>query len=324
MRGLSFEEVFALLAAVQLSGANLVQLQQWLACIAHPAECIALIEAAAAGRPCPHCGGARKHRCGQASGLQRFRCLACRRSHNALTGTPLARLRKKECWLSYLQCVLESRTVRDAARVVGVDPTTSFRWRHRFVPGAMRERPTTLNAVVEADETYLLESRKGSRKLTRPARKRGGVAKRRGINGEHDCLLVARDRSGQTLDFHTGRGAVTAAQLRHCLEPVLPADALLISDGALAYRRFAADAGITHEWVNVKGGERARGAIHVQNVNGWHSRFKSWLVRFRGVASPYLIHYSGWQRLLDARRLTTPAHLLCAAARRRKTVELPN
>ncbi len=56
-------------------------------------------------------------------------------------------------------------------------------------------------------------------------------------------------------------------------------------------------------------GIRARGAIHIQNV-------KSWLVRFRGVASRYLINYSGWQRLLDARRLTMPAHLLCAAAQR--------
>jgi transposase-like protein len=314
MRGLSFEEVFALLAAVQLSSADLSRLREWLAGIAHAAECIALIEGAAAGRPCPHCGCARKHRCGHASGLQRFRCLGCRRSHNALTGTPLARLRKKECWLSYLQCVLESRTVRDAARRVGVHRTTSFRWRHRFVPGAMRERPAMLSAIVEADETYRLESQKGSRSLTRPARKRGGVAQRRGINRQHDCLLVARDRSGQTLDFHTGRGQVTAAQLRTCLEPVLPADGLLISDGALAYRRFAADAGITHQWVNVKAGERVRGAIHVQNVNGWHSRFKSWLLRFRGIASRYLIHYSGWQRLLDARRLTTPAHLLCAAA----------
>jgi transposase-like protein len=283
MRGLSFEEVFALLAAVQLSSADLARLREWLAGIAHPAECIALIEGTAAGRPCPHCGCARKHRCGHASGLQRFRCLSCRRSHNALTGTPLARLRKKECWLSYLQCVLESRTVRDAARRVGVHRTTSFRWRHRFVPGAMRERPAMLSAIVEADETYRLESQKGSRSLTRPARKRGGMAQRRGINKQHDCLLVARDRNGQTLDFHTGRGQVTAAQLRTCLEPVLPADGLLISDGALAYRRFAADAGITHAWVNVTAGERVRGAIHVQNVNGWHSRFKSWLLRFRGL-----------------------------------------
>jgi hypothetical protein len=81
----------------------------------------------------------------------------------------------------------------------------------------------------------------------------------------------------------------------------------------MAYRHFAEQAGITHEAVNVQAGIRARGAIHIQNVNSWHSRFKAWLVRFRGVASRYLINYSGWQRLLDARRLTTPAHLLTVA-----------
>jgi transposase-like protein len=314
MRSQTFDELIATLSAVRLSAADLGRLREWIAGIADPAECIALIEQAARGRPCPRCGGARVHRCGQASGLQRFRCLRCGRSYNALTGTPLARLRKKECWLPYLQCVLESRTVREAARVVGVHRTTSFRWRHRFVPGAMRDRPTTLSAIVEADETYRLESQKGSRNLTRRPRKRGGVARRRGINKEHDCLLVARDRGGKTLDFHTGRGQVTAEQLHTCLKPVLPADVLLISDGARAYHRFAAQAGIMHEAVNVKAGVRARGAIHIQNVNAWHSRFKSWLVRFRGVASRYLIHYSGWQRMLDDRRLTTPAHLLCAAA----------
>jgi hypothetical protein len=107
---------------------------------------------------------------------------------------------------------------------------------------------------------------------------------------------------------------VTVAQLEKCLKPVLAADVLLISDSALSYRHFAQQAGVMHETVNVKAGVCARGAIHLQNVNAWHSRFKSWLVRFRGVASRYLINYSGWQRVLDARCLTTPAHLLCAAA----------
>jgi hypothetical protein len=107
-------------------------------------------------------------------------------------------------------------------------------------------------------------TRRCSRNLTRRPRKRGGVAKRRGIDREHDCLLVARDRTGKTLDFHTGRGQVTAAQLHECLKPVLPADVLLIGDGAVAYRRFAGDAGITLEAVNVQAGIRARGAIHLQ------------------------------------------------------------
>ena len=310
-----FDELLALLSAVQLSSAELARLREWIAGIHDPAECLALIEASAAGRPCPHCHCARRHRCGNVTGLQRFRCLGCRKTYNALTGTPLARLRKRERWLPYLQCMLESRTVRDAARVVGVHRTTSFRWRHRFAPGAARARPKTLCAIVEADETYRLESQKGSRNLTRPPRKRGGVARQRGINREHDCLLVARDRTGSTLDFHTGRGPVTTAQLHACLRSALAADVMLISDSAAAYARFAADAYITHEAVNVQAGRRARGAIHIQNVNAWHSRFKSWLARFKGVASRYLVNYSGWLRLLDARELQTPAQWLCAAVR---------
>lgn len=310
-----FDELFALLSTIPLSGTDLARLREWIANIRTPAECLALIEAAAAGRPCPHCGGARVHRCGAASCLQRYRCLGCRCTFNALTGTPLARLRKRERWLQYLQCMLESRTVRDAAQVVGVHRTTSFRWRHRFGPAAARARPNQLSAIVEADETYRLESQKGSRTMTRQPRRRGGVARRRGINREHDCLLVARDRNGKTLDFHTGLGPVSAPQLYACLAPVLPRDVLLISDSAAAYARFASAAGITHEAVNVRARQRARGAIHIQNVNGWHSRFKGWLARFKGVASRYLAHYSGWQRVLDARELQTPAQWLCAAIR---------
>ena len=90
MRSLTFDELFALLSAISLSTADLARLREWLAGITDPAECIALIEQAARGRPCPHCHCPRSHRCGQASGLQRFRCLGCRRSYNALTGTPLA------------------------------------------------------------------------------------------------------------------------------------------------------------------------------------------------------------------------------------------
>src|SRR5690349_19961911 len=43
---------------------------------------------------CPHCGGWRLQRLGGASGLPRYRCSHSQLTFNALTGTPLARLRK--------------------------------------------------------------------------------------------------------------------------------------------------------------------------------------------------------------------------------------
>ncbi len=91
---------------------------------------------------------------GQADGLRRFRCKDCRRSFNALTGTPLARLRKKECWLDFGQSLSEGETVAASAERCGVAVSTAFRWRHRFLRAA--KNPTRLlSGIIEVDETYI-------------------------------------------------------------------------------------------------------------------------------------------------------------------------
>ena len=156
--------------------------------------------------------------------MQRYRCRACPRTFNDLTGTPLARLRLRGKWLAYLaylNALRASRPVRAAADEVQVHRNTAFRWRHRFLDRVKHDLPEQLNGIAEADEMFILESQKGSRTLDRPARKRGGSAKRRGISRELDCILVARDRSGQTLDAVTGRGALSKAQLKRHLLPYL-------------------------------------------------------------------------------------------------------
>jgi IS1 family transposase len=152
---------------------------------------------------------------------------------------------------------------------------------------------------MEADETYFLESCKGSRKLGRPARRRGGKAGKSGLSNEQVCVLVARDRAGQTLDWVMGRGQMTKAELAGALQPVLAKDVLLVSDGNPTYRGFAQDAHLAHEAVNLSAGVRVNGAIHVQNVNAYHGRLKQWLQRFHGVATGYLDNYLGWFRALD-------------------------
>jgi transposase-like protein len=274
----------------------------------------AVIEDAVASRLCcPRCQGKQLYRHGTKSGLQRFRCRACGRTFNSLTGTPLARLRHKEKWLDFGECMLDSRTVRKTAARLGVDKNTSLRWRHRFLTLTKTDRPACLNGIAEADETFLLESQKGARNLQRTARKRGGKASKRGISKEQVCILVVRDRSGNTVDFVTGRGPVTVAQLKEHLRPVLAPDALLVTDANKAYRTFARQHGISHQYVNLSAGERMRGAVHVQNVNGYHSRFHTWLRRFNGVATRYLPNYLGWQWAIDQERICAPETLLRAA-----------
>ena len=274
---------------------------------------VVLLESVAQPRlVCPACGSAHLHRHGHAHGLQRYRCVPCGRTFNALTGTPLARLRHKALWLDYADCLLASDSVRKAARQLGVHRNTTFRWRHRFLSLAKTDRPHALHGIAEADELYLLESEKGSRNMTRPARRRGGHAHKRGISNEQVCIVVARDRTGQTLDFVTGKGALTKVQLHHCLLPMIDKDVLLVTDGHAAYRAFAREAGISHQAVNLRAGIRVQGAAHVQNVNAYHSRLREWLRPFHGVATRYLPNYLGWRWILDARRIRSPETLLKA------------
>jgi len=200
--------------------------------------------------------------------------------------------------------------VRAGARRCGVHKNTAFRWRHRFLALPAELKPLSLHGIVEADETYFLESHKGERHLPR---KRGGVAKKRGLSSEPILVRVVRDRSTATTDAvlpQTDTEAVTAV-----LAPVLDPDAVLCSDSNAIYHCFAERAHIAHTPVNLKAGIRVSDhAFHIQNANAYHPRLKGWMARFHGVATKYLPNYLGWRRCLERFAATlTPAVMLSLA-----------
>ena len=124
-------------------------------------------------RSCPHCHHDEIRPWGYASGLSRYRCQGCLRTFGPLTKSPLARLRHKDRWLYYMEGMNEGESVRKAAWRCGINRKAAFNWRHRFLtlPEAVMARHET--GIVEADETYFLESFKGQRHLPRLPRKRG-------------------------------------------------------------------------------------------------------------------------------------------------------
>ena len=86
---------------------------------------------------------------------------SCGRTFNALTKTPMAHLRKKERWLDHARAMIEGKSLAKTAELCGVHPTTAFRWRHRFLRAPASDKPRSLRGIVEADETFVLESFKG-------------------------------------------------------------------------------------------------------------------------------------------------------------------
>jgi len=55
--------------------------------------------------------------------------------------------------------------LRKAAKRVGVHLETSFRWRHRFLATSKDAKAKAVRGIVEADETFILKSAKGSKRL---------------------------------------------------------------------------------------------------------------------------------------------------------------
>jgi transposase-like protein len=276
-----------------------------------------------AERICTHCGTAGVICRGRANGLRRFYCSACRKTVNALTGTPLAHLHYKGRWLEFAQSLSAREVVRRSAKRCGIDPSTAFRWRHRFL-AAIKTDAGQLKGIVEADETYVLESRKGARIWKKPdsaapdevppnrkPRRRGGKASKRGLSREFVAVLVAADRSGTTVSAILP--SVTIADVTDALRPVLEKDALLVTDRATFYPACAAMLGVSHERLHPAGGEHVRGELHIQTVNSRQSGIKDMLRRHRGVATKYLGSYLKWFHIAGIHQDPTPLACLNAA-----------
>src|SRR5512144_465319 len=145
----------------------------------------------------------------------------------------------------------------------------------------------------------------------RKSRKRGGKASRRGLSSEQVPILVAADRTGATISAILP--AVNADTIKDVLAPVLGKDTLLVTDGASFYPPCAAMLGVTHETLNQSAGERVRGELHIQTVNSRHERLKTFLRRYRGLATKYLGSYLKWFHLAGIHLNPSPRTCLNAA-----------
>jgi transposase-like protein len=245
---------------------------------------------------CPKCNHDQIHCWGTLKELQRYRCRACHKTFTALTGTPLARLRKREFWMEYADSMLSSEALRKAAARCHVHLSTSFRWRHRFLKLADYLNTPVLTGIVEADQTMFRESFKGQRKIAkRPVRKRGNDNKK---GAKWVPVLVARDRSAGEADFVLKH--FTLKNVEQHLLPLLSRDIVLCTDAHLTFETLTRKHHLEHKVLNASAGERVKASVfHIQGVNNYHQRLKGWIQRFHGVATKYLPHYLGWFRWFD-------------------------
>lgn len=248
---------------------------------------------------CPHCRGTSLIRWGKRNDMRRYMCKDCKRTFNSLTNTPLARLRRKGHWVDYARCLREGLSIREAARICGIDPSTSFRWRHRFLTNITSIKAQSLNGIVEVVDVSFPRSEKGSRNIYRVNVVEDKCEPHRN-NENHDVwVVVGRDRNKNTFDTIVKPGDNNEIKL--LMNRVLGGGVLLCSDRNALYRKMVRKEGVKHGCLNVGAGEKVKkGIVHIQNVTDYHKRLKEWIFnRFHGVATKYLENYLAWLRELD-------------------------
>ena len=300
----------------RLSMGQLRELRRKLRALDARREVLARIDARGqALECCIHCGASALVRWGSTrTGLQRLRCKACGRTFSAASGTVVARIRlpeKLQQVLTDMFAPVPSSCRRLAVRL-GVDKMTVWRWRAsilKALDGAGGIGAHRLGGIVEADETYMRESRKGSREWVNHARdpqhfpapprprwrdfRRLGLLRPAGLSKWQIPILTLADRAGaRRAERLPDRRAESLVAV---LEARISRDAVLCSDGDGAYGLFARAHGLPHYRLDATRGPKViRAAFHIQTVNNVHSRFKAFMRPFCGPATKNLPAYIAW------------------------------
>lgn len=275
-------------------------------------EALAQIEGNGA-RNCPHCGNVHRQKWGKTrTNVQRYRCAGCKKTFTGRTGTRIARIHRPELFFDALTDMLAARqpsSIRVLARRLGLNKYTIWRWRMIAFAGLSGFTDAEFSGIVEADETYQKESRKGSREWVRhqrdplnhpkPPRMRWyeygkkGVPMLRGLSKWQLPILTIADRSGARHFEHIPNR--NHATIDRALSPKLAPDAVLCTDAHPAYGKIAKNHGIEHFVIRSKPGQKtASPSYHIQNINSLHSRFKAFLRPFHGPASKNIAGYILW------------------------------
>lgn len=250
---------------------------------------------------CPHCKSENTMKHGKYNNVQRYRCKDCNKTFSAYTNTPMYRTKLPDKWIAFLECMVKGMTLRQSMEEIEVHYTTLFYWRHKILTGLMQLDFDSFDGIVEIDETYMLYSEKGKRNIkNRKSRKRGGSSKFRGISNEQVCILVAKDRNGHCLSKVACMGRISKEKLNIILDKRIHNEVVLCTDAWKSYKTYSKEKGLEHYVLNTSEKKYViKDIYHIQNVNAYHSHFKKWLDRFKGIASKYINNYLAWFNFLE-------------------------
>ena len=247
---------------------------------------------------CPYCGGTHIVRNGKKCGKQRFLCRSCGKTFVTTTHTLLSMSHSPaSVWKEIISDTIRGDAIDYTAKRLGLSHNGVFNMRHKFLlalQDMIAENPVVFKQVSELDETFVLESFKGSPlppEIGRCARKHGAKAQKRGISSEYICINTGVSRDGEAVAETVNRAKPDSSELLEVYNGHLQDGVLALCDGLRSYSVLKSIAECSIKDINtVTGDEKA--FYHLNTVNNFHSFIKGRYDFYRGVATKYLNRYN--------------------------------
>lgn len=245
---------------------------------------------------CPHCQASDIYGHGTYKGRRRYKCKSCSKTFNDFTGTAVDGIKKLEQFQEYLLMVVESVTIRKAAKEIGVNMKTIFDWRHKLLSSLEVLNGTGFSeGIVECDDKQLDINEKGQKDIGRKAYKRSSDRNtKRGVSNDKISIMVATDRNGSPAMRVAKVGRIDAESVQSTIGGLVTPDNVMCSDSHPSIIKWARENDLEHHTFVASRQHVKDKCYHVQHVNSLDNRYERWVKGFYGVSTKYLSSYLNW------------------------------
>jgi transposase-like protein len=248
---------------------------------------------------CVKCEADTVVRNGHKHGKQAYLCKRCGASFVETTGSGMYYSHSSESvWKQVIRDTLKGISIDETAEQLELTHSTVFNMRHKIllsIEQNLNFQDKPLTGVCELDETYVLESEKGSKMSEghwRGPRKHGAKAKRRGISEEYISICSGIERDGRPVSQTVNRATPSSDEVMKVFGDIVSADALVLCDGAKSYTILEKEGKCAVKGIDTTEEAINQGFYHINHINAYHSFIKERYQRARGFATKYLNRYN--------------------------------
>jgi transposase-like protein len=244
---------------------------------------------------CLYCQNCHVVKNGHKHNKQSYLCKYCGKSFVETTNTVMEKSHyDKSVWKQVISDTIRGVSLDETAKKLDLSHKTAFHMRHKILSALeMYEElhPTVLDGICELDDTYVLESLKGTKipdDYYRKARKHGESAQKSGVS--HECVSICAgiERKGKVYTKTVNRSTPTSANIKEVFDEHITQDALVLCDGAKSFKVLSNKRDVH----NVKNHSGSEHFYHINTVNGYHSFIKARYKKYRGIATKYINRYN--------------------------------